>query len=178
MGIISKNEVYNFNKAAADVCKKDMLWREANGNYILPNEKVDHRLPGILRDYTIDYDWNWDKPYTPIKIILFDMYSVKAFNYCAKGRCVVINIDGTQSQVNWGAYLTEGVSNQRWEMSMRGTFRLASKSDSGRIVKQNIKPYRLWQYHSTQTKTKPLSDAIAKFFNSQTVIGLIRIRDH
>ena len=140
-------------------------------NYLMSDNSVDTRFAGILRYFRINYDCYYNKKTTPLEALFFDYYALLAFHYCAKDGRVVLNIDGTGSQVGWGVVLGPNVCVQRWEMTMRALF-LAANEWAKDVVKKNVKTYSLWQYHATKTDTEGLTEVMKSFFGGQTDLGL------
>ena len=171
LGLVSKNDFVNFYKAISDVRIQDIEWRGGDINYLMSDNSVDTRFAGILRYFRINYDCYYNKKTTPLEALFFDYYALLAFHYCAKDGRVVLNIDGTGSQVGWGVVLGPNVCVQRWEMTMRALF-LAANEEAKDVVKKNVKPYSLWQYHATKTDTEGLTEALKSFFGGQTDLGL------
>lgn len=98
LGLTSKDEMANFHKAVQDVRDSDMSMRRKNGNF----EKdgvVDGRYAGLLQLYEIDYPADYSKSTAPLRVVFFNLLTILTYHCSARSGRVVLNIDGTESQI-------------------------------------------------------------------------------
>ena len=176
LGLHSSNTQANFYKAVRDFIMNDLKWRASRDQYKLPNGELDERILGIVRHILVDYDAMDDnrkqnKEITPFKIQLHDIHATLLFNECARDGRVVINYDGTGSQVPWGCFLPPNTCCQCWKAMMLATF-MAPCPETNSLVRRHVLAYCLFEYHSTMTTGKDLADSLSRFFNTQTRLGL------